>query len=750
MGFIRPTPAGGFASYGNAGKFNNKVRLSNEGLRGDGTIDFLTSTLSSKDLIFFPDSVNGTAQKFEVREQKGEGKTEYPSVKGDTVYVHWVPKKDLMQIYSQLKPLDMFAGQAVMKGRIDYTSKAMTGNGKMDFSGATMSAALMKFQNKKVLSDTASFALKALESAQFAFSTNNVNAIVDFEKRTGYFALNGKGTVVEFPINQYICYMESFKWNMDKGDIELSSQDAGKPQDNRMLELSGPEFISTNPKQDSLRFNAPQAKFDFKKYIISAQDVAWINVADAKVYPDSGNVTILKAAEMKTLNNSKIVANSITAYHTIYKANTNIFGRKSYASSGYYDYIDEMKNKQTIYFESIKVDTTFQTVAEADIKDTTYFMLSANYEFNGKVNLAANNQFLVFTGSSKITHTCKALGEGKTWFQFSAQINPEKILIPITDKLVDEKDRDLGSGVIVAADTNGIYSAFLTKKLRKADKDVLLATGFLFYDKASKEYRISSKEKLNEPSLTGNYLALKSESCTIYGEGKMGNIGLDLGQVKIDAVGNVSHDLKSDSAKFELMMALDFFFDNGALDKMADLIDKTDTLPGVGVTATYEKGLHELVGKVKADKLIGELNLYGKFKKFPDELEHTLFLTNVNMQWDKKNNAYVSTGGIGIGTIRKTQVNKMVGGRIALWKNRTGDIMDIYLEVDKKNWYYFRYTKGLLTAVSSDPAFNKAIQDLKSDKRSLKTDRGQTPYEFSIGSEQQKNLFERKFKNSEE
>lgn len=118
------------------------------------------------------------------------------------------------------------------------------------------------------------------------------------------------------------------------------------------------------------------------------------------------------------------------------------------------------------------------------------------------------------------------------------------------------------------------------------------------------------------------------------------------------------------------------------------------------------------------------------------------------MKWDPTKNAYVSTGDIGIGTVRKTQVNKLVKGKIALWKKRTGDIMDIYLEIDNANWYYFRYTKGLLTAVSADPNFNKIIQDLKGDKKELKTERGQTPYQFSIGSEQQKNLFLRKLKEN--
>src|ERR1041385_2463212 len=102
----------------------------------------------------------------------------------------------------------------------------------------------------------------------------------------------------------------------------------------------------------------------------------------------------------------------------------------------------------------------------------------------------------------------------------------------------------------------------------------------------------------------------------------MGAMGMDLGQIKLDAVGNASHDLKTDSAEFELMAAIDFFFDNGALDKMADLIAATEALPGVTVGSTYEKGLREILGKERADKVLGEIALYGKPKKSVDELEH--------------------------------------------------------------------------------------------------------------------------------
>ena len=65
---------------------------------------------------------------------------------------------------------------------------------------------------------------------------------------------------------------------------------------------------------------------------------------------------------------------------------------------------------------------------------------------------------------------------------------------------------------------------------------------------------------------------------------------------------------------------------------MADVINNDQSLPATNFgRPVYEKGLRELLGKEKADKLISEVNLYGKFKRFPDELEKSLFITDLKM-----------------------------------------------------------------------------------------------------------------------
>lgn len=750
LGFIKQTPDAGLAMYGNKGTFNTTLKLSNKGLQGEGSIKFLTSYTFSKDIYFYPDSTNANADTFALNAVGKGNKTEFPSVRADTAYVHYVPKRDLMQIYKVDKPLVMMDSMVRFHGRLDLKPTGLSGKGRADFAKSELTANKINFKNKKFNSDTADFRLKSVQESVSAFSTLNVTANVDLEKREGDFKSNGKGSIVRFDVNKYICFMDRFKWYMDKDEIELSSSDTKPNNQSGTSEITfeGPEFISIHPKQDSLRFYAPRARFDLKNFIISAKEVKYINVADARVYPDSGNVTILKDAEMKTLTNAKIIANSVTKYHTLYGVNANIFARKSYSASGKYDYTDENKKKQTIFFSSITVDTVFQTFADADIKDTSRFMLSPNFGFKGKVKLRATNQFLLFDGFCSIEHGCKAIP--RSAFKFTSQINPEKILIPVGSEVYDSEDRQLGSGIMSTVDSNAIYTAFLSKRYSKNDVPVLASEGFLFFDKVTREYRIASKEKLTERNLSGQFISLDANNCMVYGEGKI-NLGSDLGQVKLNTVGTANHNLQRDSAYFDLMILMSFFFDNTAMEKMAEGLNGCVGVSPVNFNrSVYEKGLREILGKEQADKLISEVNLYGKFKKFPDELEKGILFTNLQMRWNPKTKSYISTGKIGVGNILKYQVNKQYFGYVELKRKRSGDELSIYIECDAATWYYFNYTNGLMQSISGKDDFNNIIKELKPDKRQQEVGKGEKAYQFSLSTKTKRDLFLKKMRQNDQ
>jgi hypothetical protein len=428
----------------------------------------------------------------------------------------------------------------------------------------------------------------------------------------------------------------------------------------------------------------------------------------------------------------------------------NVFARKNYSGSGFYDYVDEIKTKQTFYFSNVSVDTTFQTFAETNIPDSSKFRLSPNFEYKGKVKLKATANYLVFDGAARISHDCAAIP--KTWFKFESEINPNSIYIPIGKDPLDAAGKPIAASLMVTTDSTHFYSAFLSPKESNNDPYVLAADGFLFFDKGSREYRISNKEKLVERSLPGNYLSLNTAQCKVYGEGKV-NLGGEFGQVKIESFGSAVHLLIPDSTIFDMLMSFDFFFDDGAIDKMSDaIVANVDLKPTDFSRPVFEKGMREMMGKEQADKLISQLNLYGSFKKFPDELKKTLFLTDVKMKWNKETRSYTSYGKLGIGNINKTQINKYVDGRVEIIKKRGGDILNIYLEMDANNWYYFNYTRGTMLAISSNEAFNTAIKELKPEKRQKDGDKEKKEpnYNFNITTTAKKTQFLRKTQSAEE
>ena len=745
LGFIKTTPTEGLALYGGKGKFTNQIKLSNEGLKGDGEIDYVTSTAKSNEFTFYPDSTNGIAQSFIVKEQKT--KPEFPAVTGENVYVHWMPKKDIMQVDKKDKNFICFNSQSELAGSLYLTPKLLRAGGIMKFATAELESKNMELASNKFKADTADFRLK--DAMELAFSTDNVKAVIDFDQRTGDFKSNGKGSVVRFDVNKYICFMDNFKWNMDKATIDLGSSQKkamAAANTNEDIELAGPEFISIHPDQDSLRFIAPMANYDIRNKIIKAREVPYINVADARVYPDSGFVTIRRDANMDTLKNSKILANTSTKYHSLFDAVAKITSRKRYTGSGNYNYVDEMRAKQVIYFSNIRVDTTFQTYAETNITDSVQFTLSPNFEYQGKVKLVARDKFLNYDGAARIVHECEAIP--KTWFRFESQIDPNKIYIPVTKEPRNLENSVVPAGIMTTYDSTHLYSAFLSSKHAKSDMEVLQADGFLFFDRNAREYRISNKEKLVERNFPGNYLSFNISSCTVYGEGKMDLIK-DLGQVKMQTVGTAKHFLIPDSSDFDVMILLDFYFDNGALGKMADAINESPDLKAVEFSRpVYEKGLRELLDKELADKLISQLNLYGNFKKFPDELEKSLFINDLKMKWNTASKSYISRGKIGLGNINKNQINKFVDGRVEIVKKKGGDILNIYLEAETNKWYFFSYTRGLMQAVSSDDNFNNIIKELKQDKREMSVEKGQPAYMYNLSTVAKKNTFLRKTKEA--
>lgn len=729
LGFVRETPAEGYPVFAGKGNYKATINLSHEGLKGDGQLEYLTSVSRSKEFLFYPDSVNGTAQDFTIAAQATG--VQYPPVKGVDARVHWMPKEDHLYAYKTSTAFDMYGGEVAHHGMLDLSPKGLDGAGQMDFADADIRSKNFNFKHDDFHSDQAAFKLRGPGTDAFAFRTENVKMDIDLKGRQGRFRSNTGGDFVDFPVNRYICYIDEFKWNIDQKNIDIVSSEG-----------EGSRYVSTHPKQDSLEFRSRSAIFDLTTNTISAREVSHIDVADAIIHPNEGNVTVRADAVMDPLLEARIIANRTTKFHTFYDATVNIMGRWKYTASGKYDYTDVTGHKQNIVFNDIRVDSVKQTYGEGIIGEDKGFTLSPNFDYKGKARLFASRQHLSYDGSTRIRHDCP--GITRDWLAFKEEIDPADIYIPIPENPRDANGKPMSSGVVIAKDSTKVYPTFLSNKQKDNDIDIVAADGYLHFDNASQEYRISNREKLQGAVVGGNYVSLSNE-CIAQGQGKL-EMGLDFGQIGVTTLGTVTHNMNNDSTKFNIMLGLDFFFNTECQRIMAEkLANHFPPLDGIFFGTEYEKSLIELVGKKETTKLIQELNLYGRFKKVPSELTKTLMLTDVKLTWDAANGAYRYKGFIGVASVAEHQVNRMMYGMIELKKRRNGDILTIYLEPSDNIWFFFNYQRGILGAISGADDFNTEIRNVKDDKRTKKGEKGAPNFTYVLSTEIQKRNFVRTF-----
>jgi len=677
-------------------------------------------------MTFLPESIVALAEKFENKGQKTT--PEVPDVKGENVRINYKPYKDVLTASSIKKELDFMNGGASLRGELTLSKTGMTGAGKMAFNKAELLSEKFSYKYRAIDADTAAFSLINKEEGGLSFNVNNVAGHIDFDKRFGEFKANGKQDPINFPENLYICYLDEFKWFMDEEKLELTS--AADVSIDSDLDIEKPNFYSVHPEQDSLAFRSPKARYDLKTKEINCEEVKFITVADARVTPSDGKVNIRKNAEMQKFANAEILANYITKYHLMYKADVTITSRLKYFASGYYKYIDENKREQEIYFASISPDTTFTTTAKGNILETDKFKLSPNFDYYGEVYLRADQKGMTYSGQTRIAHNCSFLP--KNWMKFTAAIDPDEIFIPVSGNLTDEFGNPLGAGVTLNTDSISIYPTFLSLKTGPTHIDILAADGFLYFNKATREYQISNIDKLRENSLPGNFVSIHAENCQIKGNGKM-NFGADLGQIQFTPYGELKYDNSKQIINATVSVPINFPFNDAALDKMAKHIAGFKGLLSVDFgRSAYEKTLREILGLKKADEIISELNLKGEIKKMPDELKKSLFLADVKFVWDKQNQAYRSVGNIGIGNILDKQVYKYVSGIVEVKKTRTGDEITMYLKLDESNYYFFQYKKGLMQVYSTNEEFNSIIMETKADKTKYKGSKGQDDFQFIL------------------
>jgi len=729
LGFSRKTPEDGFTIYNGKGRYYNDIFLSNDGLKGNGNFEYLTAKASANDIIFFPDSMNLNTQLFSI-EEVSEG-IEFPQVKNTQTYIHFEPYKERLYIYKKLDNFSLYQSQVELDGDLVMRPTGVTGQGLMTLDNSKINSDLFTYNANWFGSDNASLKLFE-ENGQHVFVANDLKTDIDLKLREASFYSNGSQSYMELPANQYISYIDQSKWFMDKDMLQLGSESENGQKS---------EFVSVRPDQDSLRFFVQTASYNLQDYVINANGVDYIEVADALIYPDSGKLSIKKQAEIETLYNSRVIVSKTNKFHSFINAQVDIESAIYYSAIADLEFNDGSNLKQTIFFDNINVNNDTNTYAIGHVSENNILNLGDKFQFIGKVELFGNNKSLLHDGYFKIRHNCSGLA--KEWVKFKSEINPNNISFILSENLYNDQNLPLSASLVMDFDSTDFYTTFLTtKKSHNLDIDVLSAYQKLHYDS-----NLSSFVVENLDTLSNNY-RLNDKRCISKGEGAI-NLNLNLGQVKINSMGSTVYNILEERTSIDNdFLMLDFYFSDEALEFMyEDLI----TAPGDELfeySDKFSKSLARIVGVNNFNEIILDLEMSDEYSTFPKELIHSVIFSNVKFTWNNSKKAYVSKGSVWVHSILDKSVFSILDGYIILEKGTNSDVLTIYLETEFGDIYFFQYKNGVMSTWSTNTDFTDAIQNISADKKVLEIGKSTSAYRYNLVGEEYFNKVRREIKKT--
>ena len=731
LGFKRQTPEEGYPVYGGKATFTNGIDLSNKGLKGDGTLDYLTSTSLSEDFTFLPDMVKGQVHDFTVGEQ-GDNPP-FPDVSSKYIYVEYMPHEEEFHASSQEENFTMYKEEAQLQGKLKITPYGMTGGGTFFMSRANVKSKDIDFGHHAILADSSDFNLTGETVEAVNFSTTNLISDINFETRQGTFKSRSGGSQVDFTENRYISFISEFSWDMDKNDIYMGARGS-----------KGNRFVSTHRRQDSLSFYVPMAMYDVETKTIFAEEVKNIEVGDANMLLNNGFVTIRENAALDPLDSVRIVLDKDSLVrHTLYDSRVFISGKYEYKANGKYDYINGDGKTLTLDMHNIEYGKEEMTIAESKVNPADLFTFNSHFAYQGNARLNAKEQLLSFDGGVQMLHRCSR--GPQTYIRFDSKIDPANVRIPIAEELQNYKYEDIYKDFFITKDSTHVYSSFVEDRKDYSDVPMINASGYLIYNDQEQAFDIASESRLASADTTGNLIRFSEAACNIQGIGQI-DLGIDLDQVKTKASGAVIHNRDKNDIILTSMMGIDFYLTPEVEDALYSTIIASAAKVSKLSKESYTERLTQWCGHSKAMKVEQERSITGEGRALPLDLQSVLLFSNIDFKWDTQKRAFVANGKADLAYLNQFVVNKEVKVLAEITRKRSGNSFEMYIELDGQNWVYFVYKNSMMQTLCSNKEYNDIVQALKPEDRKMKGGAGEKGYTFIMAPESKKKKFVAKFK----
>ncbi|RME97508.1 MAG: hypothetical protein D6772_10335 [Bacteroidetes bacterium] len=788
LGFQHETPTEGYSTYEGRGTYTGELSLSNQGVEGRGKLEYLAAKINAEDFLFMPSKATASAEAFDLEEDRN-GEIPVPKVHGEVVAIEWRPFADSLIVKSDEAPFELYQkNDHQMDGTLVLTPEGLRGSGELSWSLATASSKIFTFGANSAVADTMSIRIKALEiDDRLALETDNVDGALDFDEGVGRFEANDEAVVTTLPYNQYLTTMNEFDWDMNGSTIRFDSEE-GQPA----------LFTSIHPDQDSLAFRGEEATYNLANSLLQIIGVERMVSADAFIYPDSQYVEISPNAEMATLENARIVADTVTEYHVINRATVNVKGRREYEASGFYEY-NVGPHEQEIELQNIVgrpvgkgawTEKKAVTRATGEVSDENDFYIDHKTQFQGTISLDAESPTLHFDGYARIN--AENLSRPR-WFRVSFEGDKNNLVINY-DKPQTDDDAPTGTGLFLSKENAFVYTSIMKPLIYRKDRPILdVSSGVFTYLEDKDQFVFGDSAVVVANDMVGNKMVFDNTTRRISAEGRVG-LGTELRYISVDAAGRLETQLSEPAPEPEPEAEEEDAGDG--LIMLAEEDEAEMTKEGAGDSPTEPQGPPPVTGEfmfgakmIVPNKLldivyndfqsasfearpIGYLSDVGFYQKtvktlFPPSKErddalaglslgfldfpakinpYTFLFAKLPMRWHQDYQSFVSTQKHnGLVSINGKGLNKSIECYVEM-KMPSADGDDrlyIYLKSPSGLFYFFGFKEGILSITSNNTVFMQELNAMKDKDLIQKMDDGET-YEIQAVEPSSANIFYRR------
>ncbi|RVU24174.1 hypothetical protein EOJ36_09630 [Sandaracinomonas limnophila] len=713
--------------YAKKGKFQNtgKLAMEKSGLHGPGQLQLLGISSDSKDVFFYPDSLNSKGISGKITSIAPYNYLPQASFLSHNLY--WEKSTDSLIIQPIKNNFKLYNNVAELNGTLKIHQKNVFGQGELiQQEGYFISDSFEFYANNWKTSNAKLRIGKNLKQFKPAIYSPEIAAESDLKQKKINFRApknSSDEAQIVFPFIGYQSNGLEATWDIENRHFKLSNKkgfvlsawESDSTQISDSLSISNLQGSSTGKGT----ITAKSADYDLKLEFLQLGGVENVSIGPSLIYPFKGQFGIQKDRKFKPFQNAKAVLDAKNERHIlnnlqVIDANENYFrGEGDYLlprSSG--DSI-LIRFKQFEFVPGAKSTDESFVKAEAHFGEKNNLSITPHQWFKGDVLLESNKEFIQFKGFVRPNLGLSGLRTG--WIPFEPKPG-EAPKLQLNESLNDENGRPVTAGIFIN-EQNKLYPTFLGPQSDDQDPIVFSAEGSVTEEKD--RFVIEGKQSKTE-------LLFKERQFNAYGP-----IHFFEGNKLLKAAGNLVMSTDTLLPRLNTWLSLQFPFAPELLKNMGEKIVKHFLDEGPSENSSDEPEQRDDYlrrAQLILDQKIPEATMLKMDKDHVPlhlvnpEFGKTINFSRVDWSWLPNTSAFYSSGPISIVNVGNVDINSQIKGFMEVIKKPNKEEFYGYWEISEDLWYFFAYFEGELGVYSSDNAFLGVVRDLV---KNGKKDKGQ-------------------------